>query len=110
MKQLDLFTAIQNRDKGMRQAINHAGSTWKENAMRYVDEFTKSPGLYGKRFMMEEVASWAYSQGLQKPPHERSWGAVAVEAIKKGFIKRVGYGQVSNVRAHRANASIYVKS
>lgn len=110
MKQLDLFTSREARDKGIKQAIEHAGTTWKQNAMRYVDEFIKSPGLYGKRFMMEEVASWAYSQGLQKPPHERSWGAVALEAIKKGFIKRVGYGQVSNVKAHRANASIYVKS
>jgi hypothetical protein len=94
-------------DEGIKRAIDHAGKPWANKALNYLDNFLKFN--YGTTFMIEDVSEWSYGQGLTKPPHERAWGAIARAAIKKGFIKRVGIGQVKRPKAHKANASVYVK-
>ena len=107
-EQLDIFESAKRRDSGIARAINHAGKPWADTALQYVDEFIKCIGAGD--FMMEDVANWAYGHGLERPPHARAWGAIALKAQSRGFIRKVGYGQVKNIKAHRANASVYVKA
>jgi hypothetical protein len=41
------------------------------------------------------------------PPSLRTWGAVLLTGARKGWIKRVGYIQVENPKAHKANAALW---
>ena len=63
-----------------------------------------------KPFLIEEVREKAEGCGLPVPPSRRAWGAIVIKAKRIGIIKRVGYGQVSNPYAHRANASMWVST
>jgi hypothetical protein len=60
----------------------------------------------GKPFMCEDVREYA-SNHLPTPPTNRAWGAIILRAKKDGIIKHYGFGQVTNPRAHRANASMW---
>jgi hypothetical protein len=105
---LNTQQSIDFANAGIKTAINHAGRDWAQKALNYLDNFLKCN--YGQEFMIEDVSEWSYSQGLPEPPHLRAWGHVAREAVKRGFIRRVGFGQVKRVTAHRANASVYIKA
>lgn len=95
------------RDAGMKKAIEHADQVnegWSDKAFNllksYVNEF--GPGW---KFLGEQVRYYAEAKKLEEPPSLRAWGSVMVRAAKSGLIKKVGYGQVTNPKAHRANSS-----
>jgi hypothetical protein len=103
--QLNIDYSRQARDKGIEQAEKHANQvhdSWSDKAF----EFLKSFIVNHKKFLAEDVRY--YSAGvIPEPPSQRAWGAVIVRAAKQGLIRRVGYEQVKNAKAHRANASVW---
>lgn len=110
--QTKLFTGRQNRDRGMKKAEDHAGKEWNEMADRLLDSFiTNSWFIIMKRqFMTEDFRQYASQWGLPQPPSLRAFGSVILRAARAGKIVKVGYGQVSNAKAHSANAAVWRKA
>lgn len=112
MNQERLFdeTGAVLRDRGMKQAIDHAEQEtpqWKELALAKLKEFTTE--FSHLQFMAEDFRAWAVTNGLPKPPHARAFGGVMAKAAGARLIVKVGIGQVKNPKAHRANATIWRK-
>lgn len=106
--QTSLFTGAELRDKGMQRATDHANAVhgdWSEKAYHFFKWFiTQHIG----EFMVEDVRRAARSF-VPEPPHLRAWGSVVVRAVKAGLIKRKGIRSVKNAKAHKANASVWIK-
>lgn len=97
-------TGAELRDRGMSRAINHArliADAWPRRALDWVRRYP------GAEFMTEDVRQWAYEQGLPRPPHERAWGAVMIQARKAGWIRFERYEAVDNPRAHKTPATVW---
>lgn len=101
-RQLGIF----EKTDGINRAVDHAGEAWKEEAKKMLLRFINSPAAQGE-FMAEDIRIFAKFRGLPSPPSERAWGAIIVDAIKKGLLVHVGFGKVKNVKAHQANANVY---
>jgi hypothetical protein len=101
------FSGKDLRDMGMAQAIGHAESVdpnWPESAHQALIRFI---GSHRGEFMAEQVREFAAKTGLSQPPHLRAWGSVFLRAARAGLIRRVGFGQVTNPKAHCANAAVW---
>jgi hypothetical protein len=100
------------RDQGMRQAMSHAEAetpAWGDMAYDALKAFLDHhPNEY---FFGENVREWASAQELlPDPPHARAWGGVIARGARSGLIVKHGIGQVSNPKAHKANAAIWRKA
>jgi len=107
MKQPNLFTGAQLRDKGIKQAIDHADqkdSKWSEKAYKFLTAYI---GSCGRDFMVEDVRRAADWAGLTEPPSKRAWGGIIVRAKKAGLISRAGFRQVKNPKAHCTPATVW---
>ena len=107
LTQLDLFESERLRDDGITRAVENAerkNENWTENAVQFIVLFPKN------QFMTEEVRTWAHKNGLPDPPHARAWGAVINEAKKRGLVNHIGFRNVSNPKAHRTPASVWIKT
>jgi hypothetical protein len=64
--------------------------------------------IRGKKahFMCEDFRD-AVSDLLPAPPSARAFGGIFMKAARLGLIEHVRYAPVKNVRAHRANASVW---
>ena len=105
MKQLDLFEGMQLRDLGIKQSESHANEVeqnWSEKAYSFLVNFCRSHRV----FMAEDIRDSSIGI-VPEPPSQRAWGAIFVKAAKSGLIKRVGYGQVKNPKAHCTPAAIW---
>ena len=94
------------KQDGMQRASNNAElrePTWNEQAFQAIIDYP------GTQFMAEEVRAWAYKRGLTEPPNHRAWGSVIARAKRDGIIRHIGYRQVANPQAHKANASLWEK-
>lgn len=92
-------------DNGMQRAVDHAEEkvqSWSDIACTFLIQYIKS----GKEFMVEDVRK-ASAGIVPEPPSLRAWGGVIRRAAKAGFIYRVGYKKVSNVKAHATPASVW---
>lgn len=112
-EQLDLFsfpepTGKDLRDAGIRKAINHANkkdNNWSEKAYNFLINFIRS----NSEFMVEDVRK-ASDGVVDEPPSLRAWGSIIVRASKEKLIKRVGFRNVSNAKAHATPASVWIKN
>lgn len=107
-EQLTIFnTGPELRDQGMQRATNHADAVindWSETAYQFLLGYLHSHSL----FMTEDVRK--ASEGIvPEPPSLRAWGSIIVRAAKSGFIKRAGYENVKNARAHSTPATLWRK-
>ena len=100
--------ASASKREGMEQSSASAGSDWNYNAKKMLLRFLKTPEARGE-FMAEDIRGYAKRNGLDTPPSERAWGSVIVDAMRKKLIKHVAYGKVKNVKAHQANANVYIQ-
>lgn len=102
------FTGRELARAGAKLAENHAEAEhlgWKDLADGYLLEFLA--GNHGE-FMVEDVRAFAYANGLQRPPSERSWAGTVMRASNLGLIHKVGYRSVKNPRAHATPASVWI--
>lgn len=103
--QLDIFQSEINRDKGIKKALDSAeelNDGWANQAFIFLRNYIKS----NNHFMAEEVRK--ASEGIvPNPPSERAWGGIIVRARKEKLIKRIGYQNVTNPKAHRTPAAVW---
>lgn len=96
---------------GIKQASESAerlNAGWNDQAFNYLKVFVNSR-KENETFMCEDIREDS-STVVPEPPSKRAWGAVMRRAIAAGLIRRVGIVHVSNAKAHRANANLYVKN
>lgn len=110
MEQLTLFghSGEQLRDRGMKLSIESAGEGWAHRASMLFDQFLDGIPS-NRRFMTEQVRQYAYDHRLPFPPSERAWGSLTRRKVLEGRIVACGTCQVSNPKAHRANATQWRK-
>jgi hypothetical protein len=107
--QLNILQAIEEKNKGIDQSINHANEVidnWSERAYGILLKFLS---VHRGTFMAEEVRSYAELMDFPLPPSARSWGSVFVRASKNGLIEGRGYGLVRNIKAHRTPARVWIQ-
>jgi len=108
--QLDILQAIEEKDKGIKAAEEHANTVvpdWSERAMDKLKEFLK---IHSQPFQAEEVRSYAaIDDDFPFPPHERAWGSIMKRAAVQGLIKKIGLAATKNVKAHCANSTVWQK-
>lgn len=105
-------TGARLRARGMQRAERTAERFepgWPDRAYGHLQVFL-SRQAQGTEFMTEDVRQAAYRGGLETPPSERAWGSVVNRAVRAGLIERAGTRQVTNPKAHRAYASVWVVS
>jgi len=99
-------TGEELRDEGIQKAVEHADEvheSWSDKAYQFLLDYDPQ-----SEFMTEDLRQ-ASTRYLPEPPSLRAWGAVVVRAVKNGVIQRVGYRAVSNNKAHRTPASVWIK-
>jgi len=99
------FTGKQLRDRGIKQAIDHAEKV-HENRGEKAYQFLLSYAKNNKEFMTEDVRN--ASKGIvPEPPSKRAWGGVVVRAKNSGVIQRIDYRNVTNPKAHATPATLW---
>lgn len=103
-----VFTGRELRDGGIIVAANnanfhfHGWSNMAFEALKCYLRQNKTP------FMCENVRKYAADiLELPNPPHSRAWGAIFQRAAKENLIRKVGYGQVENPKAHCCYATLW---
>ncbi len=114
LKQIPLFenefippTGEQLRDAGINKAINHANSVtenWGDKAYVLFLQFI----VDRTNFKCEDFREWVKDK-IDEPPSNRAFGAVIVRAAKAGKIKRIGFVNVTNPKAHKTPVSFWSK-
>ena len=93
------------RDKGIQQSIDSANlavKNWSDIAYGFLLGYANSH----KTFMIEDIRA-ASTGVVPVPPSNRAWGGVAVRAAKNGVIRRRGFQNVKNVKAHKTPATLW---
>lgn len=105
MKQLNLFSGAELRDNGITAALENADRqicNWSYHAYQFLLEYTKA----NKQFMAEDVRNASIGI-IETPPSSRAWGGILVKAAKSGLIKRIGFKNVKNAKAHCTPATLW---
>lgn len=105
-KQIDLFsTGAELRDKGIKQAIDHADAVhdqWSERAYRFLKQFIETHD----QFTSEDVRLGSAGV-VPDPPDDRAWGGVIGRGKRSGLIKKNGFGYAKDPKAHCRPAQIW---
>ena len=100
-------TGRELRDLGMQQATTNADRAvlgWSEMAYGYLLEWL---AYHAEAFTGEQVREFAMQRGCQEPTHKRAWGGVMMRAARERKIHKIGTAQVTNPKAHMANAALW---
>ena len=105
--QTDLFSDSGEvlRDEGIQKAMIHANiavGMWTELAFNFLRTYIRS----NREFMAEDVRNASIGI-ISEPPSDRAWGGIFVRAAKNGLIKRKGFQNVKNVKAHCTPATLW---
>lgn len=107
---LNYKLATQAKNAGILKAITNADAAcpgWSEKAYDKLKEFLT---IHTEPFQAEEVRSFAaIDDDFPLPPHARAWGGVIAKAAHERLIRKTGVKQVKNVKAHCANAAVWIK-
>ena len=91
--------AAEKRDRGMKQATNHAEEVsqgWKENARALFMQYAREAQ---RPFLTEDVIEWAEGR-IEEPPTRKAWGSIARSLSIAGLIESCG-----TARARTSNHS-----
>jgi hypothetical protein len=108
MKQKIIFDGAYFAKAGMQQAEDHANAvepSWTEQAYKFLEFHCKT----NSQFMAEDVRA-AADGVVPKAPTPRAWGGIFARAAKAGLIKRLGYKNVKNIKAHNTPATLWGSS
>lgn len=103
--QTELFTGQYYRDAGIKKAVDHANETefnWSVQAFGFLLIYIQS----NDTFMCEDLR-FASTNIVTQPPSKRAWGGIIRRASKAGLIKRIGFKNVKNVKAHCTPAAVW---
>lgn len=90
---------------GIKKAVEHANvevKGWSDQAYNYLLDYATKH----KEFMVEDVRE-ASKGVIPVPPSTRAWGGVVVRASKAGVIRRKGFQNVKNTKAHCTPATLW---
>lgn len=94
---LDFQAAKAARDRGMRQAAEHADhldDTFADRAYDFLAHYARTH----ETFISEDATGAAAGKGITSPADQRAWGQVFRRAARDGLIERIGYG--TSMRRH----------
>lgn len=103
--QTELFPGEYYRDAGIKKAIDHANETefeWSVQAFGFLLVYIQS----NDTFQCEDLRGQSIGI-VPQPPSKRAWGGIIRRASKAGLIKRIGFQNVKNVRAHCTPAAVW---
>lgn len=105
--------AEEKRNAGIAAAMSHADSAapynWSDKAYSYVKNYLQNKKV-GHRFQVEDIRMLAEQERkVMPPPSQRAWGGIIVRIRNEKIIKADGTAPVINPKAHRANATVWVK-
>lgn len=113
-QQLDILTAIEEGEKlkeqGMERALESAEKVdpfWRVKALDIVKEFLNN---HEGEFLTEDIRAYAALKDFPLPPSARAWGGVINKAAFDGLIKKVRVDMVTNPKAHRCFANVWIKN
>jgi hypothetical protein len=97
----------QNRDAGIKRAVDHADHVTRDWSTMAYEFFTNVFLKHHKgQFMAEDFR--AQCKGIvPDPPSLRAFGGIIIRAKCAGLITRVGIKPVKNPKAQMANASVW---
>jgi len=98
-------TGVELRDIGIEQAMMNADrqhEKWTVSAYNFLLSYIQT----NKEFMAEDVRAASFGIVIE-PPHNRAWGGIFVKAVKSGLIKRKGFRNVTNAKAHCTPATLW---
>ena len=98
-------TGQELRDNGIATAVQHANEV-EENWSGIAYNFLLSFLRHNSKFQIEDVRTAAIGH-VPEPPSNRAWGGIAVKASKAGLIRRMGFRNVKNPRAHCTPATVW---
>jgi hypothetical protein len=84
------------RDAAMAQVLEHAGETWRDEAMRLIRE-----RLAGQEVLAEKFRALCEGAGI-RPHHCNAWGGLTAALVKAGAIEDTG--RVEKSRDPRSHA------
>lgn len=93
------------RDEGIQKAVDHANEKtekWSDRALAFLKQYASTNSVFSG-----EQVRFAAGGVIPFPPHLRAWGGVMMSAARQGLIEKIGYIQVENPLAHRANAALW---
>lgn len=108
--QLNIDFAKKARDEGIDTAVAHADRVvdfWSVDAYEAFKNWLRAKEM-GETFLIEDFRA-DVAQTLEDPPSRRAFGFIPIRAAKEKLIQRVGYTQVKNITAHKANAALWKK-
>jgi hypothetical protein len=109
---LDIVKGRENRDRGLRQAVDHADEVtpkWSERVWTIFKGWLLSKPA-GYFFLIEDFRLWCdIHKKIETPPSKRSFGFLSVRAAKENLIYQKGTAKVKNPTARCANAAVWVK-
>jgi hypothetical protein len=94
MMQPDLFAARERGKVGSRRAgerADRASDGWTEKAANWIRVYADY-SIHGESFLIEEASSHFGTP----PPDPRAWGHATRLAVKRGWIKKVGYAPAAS--------------
>lgn len=98
------------KQQGMQQAIDHANAVtpdWSNKARQFI--INRFLPLH-KRFMTEDIRSFAAMHDFELPCHGRAWGGVVAALAKDLLIINIGTDKVKNPKAHRTPATVWERN
>ena len=98
--------ARQLRDAGMQRAVNHADAVSPKWGDKAFEAYCAYARRIGRPFTTEEVRE-AIGHTLPEPPDKRSWGAVAVRAVRAGVIRRCDFTSAKDPKVHCNMVSLW---
>lgn len=100
-----VFTGEQLKKAGMSLAIDSANnkhSGWSDMAFEFLQSYIRNNQV----FLTEDLR--LKSTGVvPEPPSLRAWGGIMAKACKQGLIKKIGFQNVKNVKAHCTPATLW---
>jgi len=96
------------RDRGIKKALDHVEEVhndWQRIALDFLYLYARDHHRFSGEMVRMEAKGI-----VPEPPSLRAWGGILMGASKRGWIKQVGYVQVDNPKAHKANAALWESS
>ena len=85
-----MFTGQQLKYEGIKLVLSR-NERWSENVLRVLKNFCADRKKEGKPlFAFEEFRRHCLCLGVAEPRSHKAWGAVALEASRKGIIEWTG--------------------
>ncbi len=100
---LPLFNQAERaRDAAMAQVLEHAGETWRHDAMTLIRE-----RLAGQEVLAEKFRVLCEANGI-RPHHCNAWGGLTAALVRAGVIEDTGrVGKSRDPRSHARRQPVW---